>query len=70
LREVHITVQWLERGDQLSVTRTAFFYDQQGWIQNELEAGQAPSDEDEGSDALTNGDIPQDIQDQLLRGVQ
>lgn len=70
LREVHITVQWLERGDQLSVTRTAFFYDQQGWIQNEQNADQAPADEDEGADALTNGDIPQDIQDQLLGGVQ
>jgi prepilin-type N-terminal cleavage/methylation domain-containing protein len=70
LREVHITVQWLEGGNELYVTRTAFIYDQQGWIENEQEAGQAPPDEGVGSDSLTNGDIPQDIQDQLLRGAQ
>jgi prepilin-type N-terminal cleavage/methylation domain-containing protein len=68
LREVQIIVQWIEGGEELNVTRTAFLYDQQGWIENEQKEEQSPSGAE--SDASTNDEDPQDIQDRLLQDAQ
>ena len=35
LREVHISVRWQENADEIEVTRTAFIYDQQAWMEAE-----------------------------------
>ena len=68
LRQVQITVQWIEGGDALNVTRTAFLYDQQGWIETEQKADEGTSDAD--TDASTNDDTAQDIQGRQLQDAQ
>ncbi len=35
LREVHITVSWMEGIEERALTRTAFIFDQQAWIETE-----------------------------------
>ena len=47
LREIHVTVSWMEGIDEKVVTRTAFIYDQMAFTETE---GQAEAEGEEGED--------------------
>lgn len=65
LREIHIRVRWLDGADELDVTRTAFIYDQQGWVDNEQAGGQSEQEQLQGQQELENGDLPDDLRNRL-----
>ncbi len=38
LREIHISISWQEAANTIEVTRTAYIYDQQAWMEHEQQA--------------------------------
>ena len=40
LREVHIRVQWQEGAKEITVSRTAYIYDQQAWMESQRNRGE------------------------------
>ena len=71
LREVHVSVSWKDGVDELEVTRTAFIYDQQSWVENEAgepDGAGADDDAEEDQDDLLDQD-PDDVQQQIRDGT-
>ena len=50
LREVHVTVIWIDGASERSVARTAFIYDQQAWDEAEGRSEQAAGEDGEQED--------------------
>jgi hypothetical protein len=48
LREVHVTVLWVDGANERAVTRSAFIYDQQAWMEAEGERAAAEAEEQSG----------------------
>lgn len=47
LREVHISVAWQEGANEITITRTAYIYDQQAWMDDEQKASAAQNEDAE-----------------------
>ncbi|MCH7868448.1 MAG: prepilin-type N-terminal cleavage/methylation domain-containing protein [Myxococcales bacterium] len=57
LREVHISVQWQEGAKEITVSRTAYIYDQRAWMETQLNQGEQKN-ANSGDPSESPGDGP------------